>query len=73
MDKKTVKVLGSLLDKKFDQNLEPIHSKLDALSLDMIDVQIKADVIADIHDMLKNTKEKVDDHEQRIEVLEHAA
>lgn len=69
MDKKTVQALELILDKK----LEPIHSKLDALTLDVADVQKKTDVLPDLHSMIKDTKEQVDDHEQRIEVLEHAA
>lgn len=69
MDKKTLKDLETI----FDIKLEPINSKLDALTLDMIDVQKKTDVIADIHDMVKDTRETVEDHEQRIQTLESAA
>ena len=83
MDKKTLKDLEMVLDKKLDQKLDPIKkvqgehsSKLDALTLDMldmIDVQKKTDMIADIHDMLKDTKERVDNHEQRIQTIESAS
>ncbi len=71
MDKKTVKELESILDKKLDQKLEPINSKLDALTLDMIEVQRKTDVIGDIHDMVKDTSETVNDHEQRLKAIEN--
>ena len=83
MDKKTLKDLEMVLDKKLDQKLDPIKkvqgehsSKLDALTLDMldmIDVQKKTDMIADIHDMSKDTKERVDNHEQRIQTIESAS
>ena len=80
MDKKTLKDLEMVLDKKLYQKLDPIKkvqgehsSKLDALTLDMIDVQKKTDMIADIHDMLKDTKERVDNHEQRIQTIESAS
>ncbi len=87
MDKKTVKALELILDKKFDQKLGPIkktldeHSKkldehsqrLDSLLLDIVDVQKKTDILPDIFDILKGTKEKVDQHEERIQNLENAA
>ena len=80
MDKKTLKQIEVVLDKKLDEKLKPINkkldehsSKLDALTLDMIEVQKKVDVIADIHDIVKGTRETVKDHEQRLEALETAA
>ncbi len=73
MDKKTLNDFERILDSKLDQKLKPINSKLDALTLDMIDVQKKTDILPDLHSMIKDTKEKVDEHEQRIEALEHAA
>ncbi len=45
MDKKTLKELESILDKKFDQKLKPINSKLDTLTLDMAEVQSKLEPI----------------------------
>ncbi|OGD86084.1 hypothetical protein A3B51_03565 [Candidatus Curtissbacteria bacterium RIFCSPLOWO2_01_FULL_41_18] len=76
----TLKKIEEVLDKKLDQKLESIkkkldeHSdKLDALTLDMIDVQKKTDLLPDLHSMIKGTKEKVDDHEERIQRLENAA
>lgn len=80
MDKKTAKALELILDKKFDQKLEPIHkkldehsTKLDSLMLDMFDVQKKTDVLPDLHSMIKDTKEKVDELEERVDRLETAA
>lgn len=87
MDKKTIKELEAVLDKKFDQKLKPINQKLaghddqfksisqklDSLTLDMIDVQKKTDLIPDIHSLIKDTREKVEEQEQRIEALESAA
>jgi len=76
----TLKKIEEVLDKKFDQKLEPIkkkldeHSdKLDALTLDMINIQKKTDVLPDLHSYIKNTKEKVDELEERVERLETAA
>jgi len=76
MNKSDLKQIEELLDKK----LEPIkkvqreHSgKLDTLTLDMIDVQKKTDVISDIHDIVKGTRETVQNHEQRLLALETAA
>lgn len=84
MDKKDLKQIETILDKKLDgkldQKLKPISqkldehsSKLDALVLDMADVQRKTDAIPDIHSYIKDTSEKVRDHEERIEALEAAA
>ena len=39
----------------------------------MIDVQKKTDVLKDIQSYIKDTKEKVDEHEERIDQLEAAA
>jgi len=72
----TLKQLEEVLDKKLEpinKKLDEHSDKLDALTIDMADVQKKTDVLADLHSMIKDTKEKVDDHAQRIEVLEHAA
>lgn len=83
MNKSDIQAIGSLIEEKLEpikktlnthtNTLSEVTDKLDSLTLDMIEVQKKTDVIADIHDMLKDTKDKVDDHEQRIKVLEHAA
>lgn len=83
MKKSDLQEIGSLIEEKLEPIKETLdkhtkilseHSdKLDSLTLDMIEVQRKTDAIADIRDMLEDTKGKVDDHEQRIEVLEHAA
>lgn len=69
MDKKTLKNLEGLLGRKLDQKLKPVNSKLDALTLDIIDVQKKTDAIADIHDLVRDASGKVNDHEQRIQTL----
>ena len=61
------------IEKLLDTKLEPVNQKLDSLTLDMIDVQKKTDVIADIHSILEDTKEKVEDHEQRLSSLESPA
>jgi len=73
----TLKKIEGVLDKKLDQKLEPIkktldeHSdKLDALTLDMINVQKKTDVLPDLHSYIKDTKEKVDELGERVERLE---
>lgn len=80
MDKKNLRQIETILDQKLDQKLEPIKkaqgehsSKLHALTLDMIEVQKKTDAIAVIHDMVKDTRETVKDHEQRLQALETAA
>lgn len=76
----TIKQIEEVLDRKLDQKLEPIkktldeHSqRLESLFLDMVDVQKKTDILPDIHDIVSGTKEKVDNHEERLEVLENAA
>ncbi|MBI4137221.1 hypothetical protein HY469_04120 [Candidatus Roizmanbacteria bacterium] len=54
---------------KLDEHTE----RLDSLTLDMINVQKKTDLLPDIFDYVKGTKEKVDDLEKRVETLEAAA
>ena len=73
----TLKKIEDVLDKKLDQKLRPINtkleehsSKLDALTLDVIDIQKKTDVLPDLHSYIKNTKEKVDELEKRVDRLE---
>ena len=52
MKKGDLKQMEELLDTK----LEPVNQKLDSLTLDMIDVQKKADVLPDLrHLSLDNT------------------
>lgn len=55
--------------RKLDEHTE----RLDSLTHDMITVQQKTDVLPDIFDYVKGTKEKVDDLEKRVETLEAAA
>ncbi len=80
MNQKDLTDIGSLIDQKLDEKLEPIHRKLDehtvkidSLTRDMIDVQKKTDILPDLYSLIKGTKEIVDDHEQRIQNLETAA
>ena len=80
MNQKDLSDIGSLIDQKLDEKLEPIHRKLDehtvkidSLTRDMIDVQKKTDILPDLYSLIKGTKEIVDDHEQRIQNLETAA
>lgn len=53
--------------------LDEHSTKLDSLTLDMIDVQKKTDILPDLYSIVKGTKEIADDHEQRIQNLETAA
>ncbi len=79
----TLKQLEEVLDKKLkpinerfnniDKKLDEHSDKLDALVLDVIDIQKKTDVLPDLHSMIKDTKEKVDDLEERVDRLETAA
>ena len=76
----TLKKIEEVLDRKFDQELRPIKKvldehtqRLDSLLLDMIDVQKKTDILPDLHSYIKETKEKVDEHDERIQRLENAA
>ena len=55
--------------RKLDEHSE----RLDSLTLDMINVQKKTDILPDIFDYVKGTKEKVDDLEKRVETLEAAS
>lgn len=54
------------------KTLDDHSQKLESLFLDIVDVQKKTDILPDIYDIVKGTKEKVDEHEERIEVLENA-
>jgi len=65
----TLKKIEDLLDHK----LEPVNQKLDSLTLDMIDVQKKTDLLPDLHSLIKDTREKVDELDERVERLETAA
>ena len=50
------------------------HSdKLDALTLDMINVQKKTDLLPDLHSLIKDTREEVNKLDERIDRLETAA
>lgn len=63
-------------DRRFDsisKTLEEGSEKLDSLTLDMIEVQKKTDVLDDIHENTKDIKKKVGDLETRVEVLESVA
>ncbi|OGD95533.1 hypothetical protein A3A48_00755 [Candidatus Curtissbacteria bacterium RIFCSPLOWO2_01_FULL_37_9] len=66
--KKILQVELKPVNKKLDEHSQ----KLDSLTLDMIDVQKKTDVLIDIQSYIEDTKEKVDDHEERIQRLENA-
>ncbi len=59
--------------KSISVKLDEHSQKLDSLMLDMVDVQKKTDVLPDYHSLIKDTRENVKDHEQRIEALETAA
>lgn len=74
LDEHTVKLDNH--DKTFNsinQRLGEVNQKLDSLTLDMIDVQKKTDILPDLYSIIKGTKETVDDHEERIQNLENAA
>lgn len=70
------------VNKKLDDNgnqfmsitskLDEHSIKLDSLMLDMVDVQKKTDVLPDLHSMIKDTKEKVDELQERVDRLETA-
>lgn len=64
--KKVLKDELEPINKKLDEH----SAKLDSLTLDMIEVQKKTDVLSDLHMYIKDTKEKVDGHEDRIQRLE---
>ncbi|MDO8486981.1 MAG: hypothetical protein Q7S45_01655 [Candidatus Curtissbacteria bacterium] len=59
--------------KSITKKLDEHSQRLESLYLDMTDVQKKTDLLPDIYDIVKGTKEKVDDHEERLQVLENAA
>lgn len=67
MKKVDLKQIEEILDSK----LEPVNQKLDSLTLDMIDVQKKTDVIKDLHSYIKDTDHDLKDIQQRVEILEH--
>lgn len=69
MKKKDLEEIGQLIDQK----LEPVNQKLDSLTLDMVDVQNKTNVLKDIQSYMEDTKEKVDNHKHWIQNLENAA
>lgn len=67
----TLKKIAEVLDKKLkpiNKKLDEHSIKLDSLTLDMIRVQKKTDILPDLHSYIK---EKVDDHEERIQRLEN--
>ena len=66
---KPIKVILDEHTRKLDEHSE----RLDSLTLDMINVQKKTDILPDIFDYVKGTKEKVDDLEKRVETLEAAS
>ena len=83
----TLGEIEGALEKKLDQKLNPIKKsldghdnlfksivqRLDSLTLDMVDVQKKTDILPDLYSLIKGTKEKVDEHEERLRQLEPAA
>ena len=69
MKKGDLKQMEELLDTK----LEPVNQKLDSLTLDMIDVQKKTDVLPDLHSYIKDTSDEVKKLEERIETIESPA
>lgn len=50
-----------------------LSTNIDSLILDMADVQKKTDALPDIHSLIKDTREEVKDHEQRLRILENTA
>ncbi len=73
MNKLDLKQIEELLDKKLEsikKTLEEHSSKLDALTLDMIEVQKKTDLLPDLHSYIKDTSDKVKEIEERVETLE---
>ncbi|GEM_PF-3015540 len=73
MKKSDLQEIGLIIEEK----LEPIKKvldehtdKLDGLTLDMITVQKKTDALPDLHSMIKDTREKVNEHEDRLDNLE---
>lgn len=76
MKKSDLREIGSIIEEK----LEPIKKvldehtdKLDALTLDMITVQKKTDALPDLYSMIKDTREKVNEHNDRLDNLETPA
>ncbi len=71
-----LKPINKKLDEHDDQfksinaKLDEHSVKLDSLTLDMINIQKKTDVLPDLHSYIKNTKEKVDELEERVDRLE---
>ena len=70
---KQIKEVLQIELKPINKKLDEHSTKLDSLTLDMIEVQKKTDVLPGLHSYIKDTKEKVDDHEERIQRLENAA
>ena len=76
MSNVTLKQIKEVLQeelKPINKKLDEHSTKLDSLTLDMIDVQRKTDVLKDLQSYMEDTKGKVDDHEERIQRLENAA
>ena len=72
-----LKKIKGVVEVGIETALEPIKqtlgehsSKIDSLVLDMADVQSKTDVLPDLHSYITDTKQKVDDIEERVERLE---
>jgi len=59
--------------KSIRTKLDEHSEKLDSLTLDMIMVQKKTYLLPDLHSLIKDTKVKVDELEERVERLETAA
>lgn len=79
-------LLDRKLDQKLEAKLKPINQKLDqhskilvehsrkldALTLDVINLQKDTKLIKDIHENTKDIRKRVDNLEERVEVLETA-
>lgn len=72
MNKTDLQQFEKVLDKKLDQKLKPVYRKLDALTADVVSIQQETKIIKDIHENTKDTRQKVQDLEARVEVLESA-
>ncbi|OGD94034.1 hypothetical protein A2697_03415 [Candidatus Curtissbacteria bacterium RIFCSPHIGHO2_01_FULL_41_44] len=62
------------------EELKPINKKLaehsvklDSLTLDIIDVRKKTDILPDLYSLIKDNKEKTEEQDERIQRLENAA
>ena len=58
--------------KPINLKLDEHSTKLDSLTLDMIDVQKKTDILVDVQSLIEESNQKVNNHEDRIQVLENA-